>query len=253
MLKVQIREICLKTPRENRAILNDAFFDLAANNIFTILGKNGSGKSTLIKAITNLLDSKSYSVIGEIYYNNENINLLSAEKLQEIRKNNIKYVFQDAVNSFDPLKKLKYYFDFLAKDSSLIEETLDYFLLPPTRDLFQMHSYEVSGGMAQRISFALAILSKPEIIILDEPTSGIDSAIANLFLLKLKEFSKLNNNSVLLVTQDVTFAEKVSDKIAFLKNGRLSEFYEPQQFISKTDDQLLTEFLSATNKINNNE
>jgi ABC-type glutathione transport system ATPase component len=253
MLKVQIREICLKTPRENRAILNDAFFELPANNTFTILGKNGSGKSTLIKTITKLLDDKSYLVSGDIFFNNEKINHLSAEKLQQLRKNKIKYVFQDSVNSFDPLKKLKYYFEFLAKDISKIDETLKYFLLPPARDLFQMHSYEVSGGMAQRISFALAILSKPEIIILDEPTSGIDSAIANLFLLKLKEFSKLNNNSVLLVTQDVTFAEKVSDKISFLKNGRLSEFYEPQQFITKTDDPLLTEFLSATNKINNNE
>lgn len=251
MLQVQIREIYLKTPGADRAILNDAIFDLPANKIYTILGKNGSGKSTLIKSITGLLNSNVYSVSGNVFYNSENTSHYSAKKMLEFRKDKIKYVFQDAINSFDPLKRLKYYFDFQAKDQSLIDETLEYFLLPLSEDIYKMHAYEVSGGMAQRISFALALLSQPEIIILDEPTSGIDPAIANLFLLKLKEFAGINRNSVLLVTQDVIFAEKVSDKIAYLKNGRLSEFYFPGEFLNKTDDPLFSEFLAANNKLNN--
>ena len=251
MLKVQIRGIHLKTPDEDKSILNNAFFNLPENKIYTILGKNGSGKSTLIKSVTNLLDKNFYSVDGNILYHDENICQYPPEKMLELRKDKVKYVFQDAINSFDPLKKLEYYFDLLAKDKTQIDETLEYLLLPLSEDLFKMHSYEVSGGMAQRISFALALLSQPEIIILDEPTSGIDAAIANLLLLKIKEFSSIRHNSVLLVTQDVLFAEKISDKIAYLKDGRLSEFYSPDNFLNVRGDAILNEFIAATNKLNN--
>lgn len=250
MLQVQIREIRLKLPGEDRIILNDATFDLPGNSINTILGKNGSGKSTLIKAITGLLDKNIYSIEGNVISRDKNIFTFEDAGLLEFRKNKVKYVFQDAINSFDPLRKLKYYFDFMACDKNLIDETLEYFLLPLSDELFKMHSYEVSGGMAQRISFALALLAQPEIIILDEPTSGIDSAIANLFLLKLKEFSNLRENSVLLVTQDILFAEKVSDKIAYLKEGKLSDFYSPETFFMMRENPLLADLLSASSRLN---
>ena len=249
MLQVRIREIAVKSPGQNRLLLNDASFDLIENQVFTIVGKNGSGKSTLAKSITGLLDKKHYSVWGTVHFGGKDIFTLKPEELLQLRKDSIKYVFQDAVNSFDQLKKLNYYFDLLAKDKNEIDDLLSYFLLPDSKTLFKMHPYEVSGGMAQRISFVLALLSNPEIIILDEPTSGIDSAIANLFLLKLKEFVGQNGNSVLLITQDISFAEKISDKIAYLSKNRLSTFYNVKDFFNKKDDPLLTEFLEANKKI----
>ena len=93
-----------------------------------------------------------------------------------------------------------------------------------------MYPFEVSGGMAQRISLTLALSAEPELIILDEPTSGIDVGIANLFLLKLKEFAASGNHSVLLVTQDLDFAKRVSNKIARLSNEKLSEFKPVDEF-----------------------
>ncbi len=249
MLQVQIQEISIRSQSRNRSILKDVFFDLGRNQVFTVLGKNGSGKSTFIKSVTGLLDNKFYSVSGSVLFKGKDLLALKNEKLLEIRRDKIKYVFQDAVNSFDHLKKLKYYFDLLTKDKNEVNDLLEYFLLAGSKQLFEMYAYELSGGMAQRVSFVLALLSKPEIIILDEPTSGIDSAIANLFLLKLKDFAKSNENSVLLVTQDILFAEKVSDKIAYLSNSRLSEFYEAGEFFNALNDPQLNEFLQANKQI----
>ena len=249
MLKAEIKEITMKTAEGKKVILNDVNFEPGENQIFTIVGKNGTGKSTLAKSITGLLDSYTYSVIGKVYFRGSDIFTMEEEKLLHLRKDSIKYVFQDAANSFDPLKKLKYYFELLTKDRNEIDDLLSYFVLPDKSKLYDMHAYEVSGGMAQRINFVLILLSKPEIIILDEPTSGIDSAIANLFLLKLKEFVKQNKNSVLLITQDILFAEKVSDKIAYLADKKLSNFYDVNEFFNKKDDPLLTKFLNAKNQI----
>jgi ABC-type dipeptide/oligopeptide/nickel transport system ATPase component len=96
-----------------------------------------------------------------------------------------------------------------------------------------MYPYETSGGMAQRISLVLALSAQPGLIILDEPTSGIDVGIANLFLFKLKDFVSENNHSVLLVTQDIDFARKISNKIAWLSNGNLSEFKSVEDFFNE--------------------
>jgi ABC-type glutathione transport system ATPase component len=249
MLKVEIKEISIRTTGQKKVLLNDVNFVLEENQIFTILGKNGTGKSTLAKSITGLLDNYTYTVLGKVYFKGSDILTMKEENLLLLRKDSIKYIFQDAVNSFDQLKKLKYYFELLTKDNCEIDELLSYFVLPDKSKLYSMHAYELSGGMAQRINFVLILLSKPEIIILDEPTSGIDSAIANLFLLKLKEFVKQNKNSVLLITQDIVFAEKVSDKIAYLADKNLSSFYNVREFFNKKDDSLLSKFLNAKNQI----
>ena len=164
--------------------------------------------------------------------------------LIQLRRDKIKYVFQDAVNSFDHLKKFEYYFTRLAKVKEEIEPLLEYFLLPDSSELLNLYPYEVSGGMAQRINFVLALLAHPQVIILDEPTSGIDLAISNLFLLKLKEYVNENkgqgikrDRAALLVTHDLDFAKKVSDEVAFLSNGKLSRFYPCKDFFNMDENE----------------
>jgi peptide/nickel transport system ATP-binding protein len=223
---------------QREIILEDIRINLPPQKIFTILGKNGSGKTTLIKSLTGLLDKRFYSIDGEVIFEDKNILETDINILPEVRKRKIKYVFQDAAHSFDPLKKFEYYFHNLTvehpfgkdkpENKKEISQLLNYFILPEYTKISKLHSYEVSGGMAQRISFILALLAHPKLIILDEPTSGIDSAIGNLFLLKLKEYVTEGNNSVLLVTQDLQFAKKVSDKIAFLKDKKLSGFVDAE-------------------------
>ena len=245
MLDVTIKNLLLKQQNDYTTVLKDISFSLPANNIYTIVGKNGSGKSTLIKSLTGLLDKRFYNLEGEILFNSKNILILNKIELLEIRRKKIKYVFQDAVNSFDHLKKIGYYFEKLVNNSKETEKLLKFFLLPEPSKLFKLFPYEVSGGMAQRISLVLAMLTYPEIIILDEPTSGIDSPIAGLILLKLKEFVSFNNNSVLLVTQDLKFAGKISNKISFLKDSCLSEFLPVSEFFNNEINENLDSFLKS--------
>ncbi|MCL5031440.1 MAG: ATP-binding cassette domain-containing protein [Bacteroidetes bacterium] len=246
MIKVAIKEITLN---KKRTLLSNVDFELEKNSIFTILGLNGSGKSTLIKSLTGLLNPRLYEVNGSVNLDGKNIFSIDYEELLQLRKDKIKYVFQDAVNSFDHLKTLQYYFEKLVKDKNEIDALLEYFLLPKYTELQKLYPYEVSGGMAQRINFVLALLCHPQILILDEPTSGIDLAISNLFLLRLKEFAKEKDNSALLVTHDLVFAKKISNKIAFLSNGKLSRFYSNEEFFSAHDSKTLELFLNAHKQI----
>lgn len=232
---VNIKELKLSTSTEEKVLLKDICFALGENCIYTILGKNGSGKSTLIKSLAGLLDKRFYSINGSIYADNIDITTASDNELMNIRKEKIKYVFQDAANSLDPLRKLEYYFTRFGLDKNESEKLLGYFLLPSLNELSQMYPYELSGGMSQRLSFVIALLMNPELLILDEPTSGIDPAIANLFLLKIKEFKSGDKKTVLLVTQDIEFAKSAGGFTAHISDGVVSTFKSNEEYFSSKE------------------
>ena len=251
MLSVDLNSVSIRDENERRIILKEIKFDVQAGRVYTILGKNGSGKSTLIKSLTALLPQEQYEVSGNVFFNGTNLLITKNETLRTIRKNNIRYVLQDVSDSLDPLKKLKYYFNLSATEAENIEKQLKYFLLPSYTKLCGLHSYELSGGMAQRLLIVLALLANPNIIILDEPTSGVDYAITNLILLKLKEFIKEKDKSVLIVTQDINFALKSSNYIAYLSNGTLTKFLTPQKFLELKVEDEIKNFIQSYEEINN--
>ena len=224
MLSVAINSIEITSSENRRTILHNVHFTLETGKIYTILGKNGSGKSTLISSFTNLLDRNIFNIKGKIELFDTNLLELSETELIKIRKQKIKYVFQDSINSFDHLKKFDYYFKMIEPPDNELEDLLEYFLLPEKDKLFGLYPYEVSGGMAQRISVCLALLTKPALLVMDEPTSAVDINISSLLCNKLKEFVSKNNSSVLLITQDLEFAYHISDLIAQMQNGTLSKF-----------------------------
>lgn len=250
MLSVDINLVSILGEEKRQPILTDIKFEIEEGKIYTILGKNGSGKSTLIKSLTSLLPNEEYKTSGEVIFKESDLINCSEEKLRQIRKHNIRYVFQDAANSFDPLKKIKYYLDLSNVSPLKIEELLLFFLLPNYKKISNLHSYELSGGMAQRLLIVLALLANPDLLILDEPTSGVDYAAINLILLKIKNYIRDNDKSVLIVTQDISFALKTSDYIAYLSDGKLTQFYKPDEFLTSTDDEMQN-FIHSFKEISN--
>ena len=120
MLKTVIKELSVK---RDKVLLSGINFELKKNCIHTVLGLNGSGKTTLIKSLTGLLNPQFYSVAGNVFFEGKDILTLDKNELLLLRRDKIKYVFQDAVNSFNHLKTFGYYFDRLAKNKEEINVT----------------------------------------------------------------------------------------------------------------------------------
>lgn len=238
MITVDIKNILVLNNSIENIICQNVLLATKPREVSVILGANGSGKSTFLKAITNLLPNYKYKIEGSSVYNGKNLLTLTQEELISIRKNEIKYLFQDAINSFDPLKKLDYYFLLTGMDKTEIDNLLKYFYLPDLSTLKNMYSYELSGGMAQRLSFVLALSVKPKLILMDEPTSGVDYAITNLFKLKMKEFISNNNSSIIIVTHDYKFAESIGNNFYLLDDGLLKEINKNDLFSTHDNFQL---------------
>jgi len=250
MIRIHLAKISLLETAEKRVLLRDIAFAMSAQNIYTIIGKNGEGKTTLLKAVTNFLDENVFSISGAVEY--EGINLLSLpqKSLAELRKAKIQYVFQDPVNAFDPLKKIGYYFKLSSFDEDEIKQEFEDFNLAAPSKIFSLYPYEVSGGMAQRIAIILALLKKPKFLLLDEPTSGIDGETILLVKERLKKYVSQNNAAVLIITQDLSFAENVTNYIAYLEEGRLSEFVSYKDFFAN-ESPSIKNFLNAYKRLNN--
>ena len=228
MLKVNFNYI--KFIQNKKTLLLNTNFVLNNNSIYTILGKNGSGKSTLLMAIIKMLDKGIFQIDGSVELENTPIYSLDELALKNFRTSNFRFVFQDPVSAFDPLRKIKYYFDLTSASEETIENELKYFQLPKYSEIKNLYPHEFSVGMLQRVNIILALISKPKILLLDEPTSALDSPIMNLLRHRLHEFVKIEKRIVLMVTQDIPFAKNTSHSIAQITNRKLSDFLSVDKY-----------------------
>lgn len=235
MLKVNFSYITITNNKNEHTNLVNNNFNLTNSNIYTIIGKNGSGKSTLLWAIIRMLEPKTFSVDGSVTLENTDLYLLDETTLFKFRTQNFRFVFQDPISAFDPLRKLKYYFSLIPTDDKEIAEEFTYFQLPKYSDVKKLYPHELSVGMLQRVSIILALLSKPKVLLLDEPTSALDLPIMNLLKSRLVRYVSNSDRAILLVTQNISFAKAISNYIAILKDGTLSKFQTTSCFFEENN------------------
>jgi len=244
ILEVKLNSLELKRESNYNLLFNNLNFDVIPNSIYCLVGKNGIGKTTLLNALLNLLDDKTYRINGNILIDGINPYTFNTANLILLRHKVVKYIFQDALSSFDPLKKINYYFKDYT-NSTQLEVLLDYFLLPKKETVLNYYPFQLSGGMAQRLAIILGIISEPKLLILDEPNSAVDIPISNLLSNKLIDFSRSNHSSVLIVTQDINFALNTSDKIGFLTKHGITEFSNSRDNNSELETTLINTLLES--------
>jgi phospholipid/cholesterol/gamma-HCH transport system ATP-binding protein len=202
-----------------KQVLEGVSFNLIRGETLSILGRSGQGKSVLIKCIVRLMlpDTGSIEVL------NSDVLTLGERELNELRIR-IGYLFQEGAlydsmtlteNLMFPLKRKKTGMS-LADKGDLIEETLKSVDLLDARDKMPA---ELSGGMRKRAGLARTLVLQPEIILYDEPTTGLDPYTARDINELIVRIQKIYNVSSIVVTHDLKCARKVSDRIVILQNG----------------------------------
>ncbi len=215
---VQIKDLSLSFG--NNHILKNLHLNLNRGENIVVLGKSGSGKSVLIKCIVGLIkpNSGSINVLGK------NILELNQEDLDKVRMKT-GFLFQS--NALYDSMTVKENLEFplrrhgieksKAEVDLLVNEALNNVGLPDTQ---QMMPAELSGGMKKRIALARTIILKPEIILYDEPTTGLDpitgKEISNLMI----DIQKKYNTSSIIISHDIYSAKIVANRIVMLIDGR---------------------------------
>jgi len=244
----------------NREVLKSISFDVKKSEVFVIMGGSGSGKSTVIKHIIGLLKPTS----GKIYIDNVDITALKDTELIEFRKK-IGYLFQEGA-LFDSLKVWENVGFYYLENTKMPEKDIynlakEKLALVGLKDVENLYPSQLSGGMRKRVALARAISYNPEIILYDEPSSGLDpvtSAMIDKLILKLRD--ELGVTSI-VVTHDLESAFSIADRIAMIHKGviyaigtseEIKNHPDPvvQQFIRRSPEGPITEELMK--ELNNN-
>lgn len=223
-----------------KEVLHGLSFDLRPGEVLCIVGESGSGKSTLLKAVIN-------AALTDFYYRGE------------IRRNSdFGVVFQNPFSSFNPTNCIWTHFKQLAHSKSSLRSSeiknravhlLETVGLKDAEELLHGYSYEMSGGMLQRISIAMALLFEPGFIVADEPTSALDMGVRNMVL---QEFSRIKaaNRSILLVTHDMRVVEKIADRVMVIFGGHILEAGSQAEVIGRPIHPYTKALLGAVPKFN---
>jgi Cu-processing system ATP-binding protein len=205
--------------------LNDITAAFEKGQVISLIGPNGSGKTTLIKIILGMVKADT----GKIFFNNELINGDPSYRSQ------IGYMPQ--IGRYPDNMKVGQLFSMLKNIRNVPAEKLDSELIEKFRleDIFQKPMRTLSGGTRQKVSAALAFLFDPEVLILDEPTAGLDPLSSEILKEKiLKEKSK--NKLILITSHILSDLDELTTHILYLQEGKFEFFKEIEQLREETGE-----------------
>ena len=208
--------------------VRDFSMHINKNEIFGLVGESGSGKSTVIKSILRILPAPGVITKGEIKFKDQDILELDESELSSLRWSHISVVKQKALNSLNPLLKIKEQIidtiraheqiktkDAMERCNALMD------LVEIDRNYLNSYPHELSGGMKQRVVIAIALALKPELIIMDEPTTALDVVIEKEIILKILDLKSQLGFSLLFITHDLNLILGFADRVGVMLEGEL--------------------------------
>lgn len=229
---------------ENQMVLDGVNLEINKGESITIIGQSGCGKSVLLKHIIRLLEPDS----GNVYFDGEDLSGLNFNQLISVRQRT-GMLFQSAA-LFDSLTVaenvglgLKEQRHFSKKEiDKIVAEKIDMVGLSYAADKYPS---ELSGGMRKRAGLARAIADEPEVLLYDEPTTGLDPITADMIDNLIVELNKILKVTSVSVTHDMKSAFKIASRIVMLYQGKVQFDGTPDE-VRKTDNPIVQQFINGS-------
>jgi oligopeptide transport system ATP-binding protein len=213
--------------------VRDVSFDLKKGEILGIVGESGCGKSVTAQCILRLNpEPPGFFSNGSILFKGKDILKMSTREIRKIRGKEIGFIFQDPMTSLNPTMKVGAQIEevFLGRTDvskkEVKEKALDIMKLVGISDAekrYKQYPHELSGGMKQRIMIAIALVSKPSVIICDEPTTSLDVTIEAQILDLLLELREKTGTSIIMITHDLGVIARLCDRVIVMYGGKVVE------------------------------
>ncbi len=208
-------------------------FSVSRGQTLCLVGESGCGKSVTARSLLGLIEPPGRVVSGKINLNGINILNEKKSRLEKIRGRDIAMVFQDPMASLNPVLSIELQLTETllahekvsaseARNRALIE--LDRVGLPNPGRIMRSYPFELSGGMCQRVLLAMALMHKPKLLIVDEPTTALDTTVQIQILAELKGLQQELQMSLVLITHDMGVVAAMADDVAVMYAGSIMEY-----------------------------
>ncbi len=222
--------------------LRDISLTVDAGEFYVIMGLSGSGKSTLIRIIERLIEPTE----GRVIVKGEDVTSFGKERLADFRKRTVSMVFQNfgLLPHYTVLQNAAYGLKARGEDRESREEKAREILktvgLKGWEDYFPS---SLSGGMQQRVGIARALATEPDILLMDEPFSGLDPLIRRNMQDEMVDLQASLNKTIVFVTHDLHEALKLGDRIAIMRSGEIVQIGTPEEIVSEPADDYVQLFV----------
>lgn len=220
---------------------------VAEGEIFVVMGLSGSGKSTLVRCLTRLIEPTH----GQIRFDGENILEYTSEELTAFRRSKVAMVFQHygLLPHRRVLDNVAYGLEIQGSDKASRYEAakgaIDIVGLQGWEDYLPR---EMSGGMQQRVGLARALAVDPDILVMDEPFSGLDPLIRREMQDQLIRLESSLGKTIVFITHDLNEALKLGDRIAIMRDGEIVQQGTPEEIVTTPADEYVTRFVQDVSK-----
>ena len=208
-------------------------FQIGAGEIVGLVGESGSGKSITGFSILGLVDAPGRIVGGEILFKGNDLTKLPATDIQKMRGSRIAMIFQDPMMTLNPVLRIETQMteaiqthdSGVSKDEARrrSRDALGMVGISSPDERMRAYPHQFSGGMRQRVSIAIAMLNRPDLIIADEPTTALDVTIQGQVIHEMQQLCRKTKTALLWITHDLAVVAGISSRICVMYAGRIVE------------------------------
>jgi peptide/nickel transport system ATP-binding protein len=206
---------------------------IGQGEVYGLVGESGCGKSTLAYSLLGLVPPPGRIVSGAIRFRGQDLASMSYRELRQLRAEHIAVVFQAAMSAFNPVISIGTQVEHILdahpgvypsqrEGREYFEELLQLVRLRPEQ-VWRAYESRLSGGMKQRVAIAIALLLKPEVLVLDEPTTALDVLSQRLVIDIIRDLHERLGTTVVFVTHDLAVMAELAERVAVMYAGRLAE------------------------------
>jgi peptide/nickel transport system ATP-binding protein len=232
LLEVRNLTVEFSTRRGTVRAVEHVDISIGKSETVGIVGESGSGKSVTSYAVMRILDRAGHIAKGSVHFTGLDLRAASENDMRNLRGREISMIFQNPRAALNPIRKVgRQIEDVLnqhaqADSAALTEKTieiLDQVRIDRPRERYHAYPFELSGGMCQRVVIALALACRPQLLIADEPTTGLDVTTQKTVMDLILELTRQRGMSTILITHDLGLAAQYCDRVVVMEKGRVVE------------------------------